>query len=106
MNFERVENYVEGKKIIDFKKGEIIYIQKGMNGFNHIFECKFISYEHGIVTAEIVSCDCNWIRIDMEFPTRIIRAKPCKCYLWGKDKNPSAHMGHPYCHWCKDGVFK
>jgi len=86
----RKETYKDGIQITDMKKGDTIYICKTQSGFSITYECSFVSYEKGIVTATIISCDHDW-----NIKTGNITARPSSCYLWGKGKNDNWAI----CHW-------
>jgi len=104
-NFERQVNFVKGKKIGDMKRGEIIYIQKRIGGFDVSFECKFIKFEKGRVFAKPLRCDYDWMHIKDLFPDGIITARADKCYLWGLRKLNQRASDHDYCcHWFEGGV--
>jgi len=90
MDKERKQTYREGIRITDLKQGDTIYIRKIQSGFSITYECSFVSYGKGIVTATIVSCDHDWNR-----KTGDIMARPSSCYLWGKGKDGA----YPRCHW-------
>jgi hypothetical protein len=94
---------VKDKKITDLKEGDSLYVQKLIGGFNVSIECTFIKYKKGKVTAKIIRTDNQWISVNTLYPTGILTAKPCKCYLWGLGDDP--RMSWKHCHWCKDGVF-
>lgn len=103
--FERHATFKKGKKLSDFKKGEIIYVQKLIGGFDVSIECKFIKYERGKITLKMIRYSNEWMRLEWKYPDGIITAKPCKCYLWGL-RTEHRMSDHDYCcHWCENGVF-
>lgn len=104
-NFERQVNFVKGKKITDMKRGETIYVQKMIGGFNVSIECKFIKFEKGKVFAKPLRCDYDWMRMKDKYPDGILTARPDKCYLWGLRKLSQRMSDHDFCcHWFEGGV--
>lgn len=87
------ETYKDGIDITDLKKGDIIYVQKMESGFSINYECKFISFKKGIVTAEIVDTEPEWALCGKKGEK--ITARMCKCFLYGKAKNEE----YTRCHW-------
>lgn len=79
------ETYKDGIAITDLKKGDVIYVQKMESGFSINYECKFISFKKGIVTAEIVDTEPDWALRDKKGEK--ITARKSKCFLYGKGKN-------------------
>jgi hypothetical protein len=104
--FEREVNFVKGKKITDMKKGEIIYVQKLISGFNMTIECKFIKFEKGKVFAKPLRIESyDWVHLEDLYPDGILTARPDKCFLWGLRKLRQRINDHDYCcHWFTGGV--
>ncbi len=99
---EMKETWKEGIKITDLKEGDVIYIKKIKSDYDYHYECKFISFEKGIVKAEIVfgEREENWKMNQKDIKGQIITARPSKCYLWGKEPNKSKWA---FCHWFEKG---
>lgn len=89
-------NYVKGKKIIDMNVGDTLYSRRS-GDFAYTYLCEFISYKRGVITAKVLRVEQPWLKTEIG---KIITAKPCKCYLWGKDEKDAWER----CHWFKKGV--
>lgn len=75
----RNATWKKGRKLADLKQGDIIYIQKTINGFSHTYECEFLGYVKGNVQARILKYSPQWAKPESDR----ITAKPTSCYLWG-----------------------
>ena len=87
------ETYKDGIAITYLKNGDVVYVQKMESGFSVNYECKFISFEKGIVTAEIVDAEPEWALRGKKGEK--ITARKGKCFLYGKAKNED----YTRCHW-------
>jgi hypothetical protein len=90
------ETYEEGIKITDLKEGNLIYIRKIINDYLDTYECEFIRFHRGIVTAKLKRISYNGN--EWQDREEIITARPNKCFLWGKDATSQS----PFCHWFKN----
>jgi hypothetical protein len=98
MNFDlgRINNYSAGKDIRKMTSADTIYIKKMVNNFDYTFFCKFIKFEKGVVYGEIIDMSPDWAKSSwLHENGAIMKARPTKCYLWGKSK--TAQWDH--CNW-------
>jgi len=96
-DMERIENLTE-KPITEFIEGDTIYITKMMSGSSISHFCKFVSFERGVVTGDVISFSPNWVYHPVDFKRGIqVRARLAKCYLWGRKEDDS--LDWPHCHW-------
>ena len=85
------ETYYTGIKITDMNEGDIIYVKKMHGAYDYHYECSFVSFAAGIVTAKVIKDDLN----TRHQQGRIITARLKNCYLFGKD----ASECYARCHW-------
>jgi hypothetical protein len=91
MDEMRVEN-ITYKPLSRFKKGtDTIYISKMHSGYQAIYFCNFISFEGGVVKAQVISSDIHGITRALEE----ITTRPNKCLLWGYGSGDTSTR----CHW-------
>ena len=91
---KKIDNHTN-KSISEFTNDDTLYMQKIVNGFIYTFLIKFVKFEKGMVTGEIISIEPNHIRwidikgvcyeIGSEISSRIL-----KCYTYKKLDG---------CHW-------
>jgi len=86
---------ITDKNIRDFGPEDTIYIKKIIGNYDYSYYCRFVKFEKGIVTAEIISHNRQYGRnIDKG---KIITTRPKNCYLWGKFSDDK-YM-YEGCHW-------
>ena len=100
---KRIENLTV-KSITEFVPGDTIYISKMVNRHQFTHLCRFVSYEKGMVTGDVLSFRPDWAHHNVDVKRGMqIRARLAKCYLWGRF--PSDVVGWLHCHWF-DGKTK
>jgi hypothetical protein len=103
--WQQPKNFVSGRKIKDFKVGDMLYIQESKTGFAYDFLCEFISYERGNVKVKIIGCPERHEWLHGGWIGKILSVKPCKCFLWGLRKPETRMSDHDFCcHWFENGV--
>jgi len=86
------------KPLNKFVASDTLYISKMKSGMQHVYFCKFLRLDRGIVVAEIIKPERKYDRARGE-----IRARANKCYLWGYRQEDEAYgMKGNYCHWFKN----
>ena len=94
---DKVVNLTD-KPITEFVPGDTIYIKKMKGGFGIIYLCRFVSFERGIVTGDVISCEPKWACSKHEIKKGVqLRARLSKCYLWGLFADDELEWNH--CHW-------
>lgn len=100
------EENLTNRPITEFISGEdTIYISKMRGGFQIVHYCKFVSYERGVVTGDVISWDPDWAYNEWDLECGIeVRARLSKCYLFGRE--PEDEVAWPMCHWFDDKTKK
>ena len=99
------EENLTDKPITDFVPGEdTIYLSKMMSGSQVVYLCRFVSYERGVVTGDVIEYSPCWAHNPFEIDDGLqVRARLNKCYLFGRYTDSKVQW--PYCHWF-DGKTK
>jgi hypothetical protein len=90
---ERRENYSPGLRAVDLKVRDSLFMQKILfSDMLYSFECEFISFSKGIVSAKVVAVEPEY---GVRHVGEVVTAKVSKCYLWGCGEGER----YPRCHW-------
>ena len=94
---DKIENLTD-KPITDFVEGDTIYVSKMQGGHQIIYLCKFVSFERGVVTGDVVDYSPDWAHRPFELERGLqVRARLNKCYLFGR--LPGGNVKWPHAHW-------
>lgn len=89
---EKVINHTS-KPLSEFTKGDTIYIKKMKGGFGDDYLCNFISFERGIIKAEVIAVESEYRHTDFEIGS-VITARPKTCFLWGNPEGSTMSWEH------------
>jgi hypothetical protein len=79
------------KSLSQFTKDDTLYVSRVINRFRYFFLCKFIRYEKGVVHAQIIDVEHDYLQ---HYLGTEVRARPGKCYLWGKRGDDNWERAH------------
>lgn len=99
MSIDVRKDNLTDRPVTDFVPNkDTIYITKMKGGFQITHLCKFVSFERGIVTGDVIEFEPDWAYHSVDVKEGIqIRARLAKCYLWGM--RPTDSIDWPHCNW-------
>lgn len=95
-------NNWQAKPITEFDVSDTLWVQRAIRpGYNSSYLCRFVRFERGLVTADIIGTDVEWHASTVAHMARDnalrITARLKKCFLFGKAPGDKVHW--PYAHW-------